>query len=184
MSTTFTENQQKTIERVESDLLSGRYFTLIAQAARSRYGYQPPVGARYWGAAMVAISQYATWGDRPADEASQILGKVNLYGTEAQAVQQVAEIVADIVRKGWFDTFVATGPEPGRRSDHQHDTKLRDALRLALLVNEVQAALNFNQPVARLGWVLQHLIERESVIVYACYLPRVAKGQAEQPAKA
>lgn len=178
-TTELTAGQQAGIERTEEYLLSGYYFTLIAQSAASRYGYQPPVGYSYWSAAMTAVAKYGSWSDRMAETAFQLMGKINLYGTEAQAVQKVAEILSGIVRTGWYDTIGATGPEPGRPSSHQHATKLRDALYLAALMDEVEAALNYNQPKANIGWALKHLIERENLTIHACYLPRVAKALAE-----
>jgi hypothetical protein len=176
MNTTFTENEVAAIARVEANLLSGYYFTLIANSNRSVPKGRAPINSRHWADIMKAVATYAAAGDRSAATAAKIFGRVNLYLTPNEVIAQVADVLGEVVREGYYDVIRATGPEPGRPSSHQHATTLHEALRLALLMTEVEMSAGYIGHVPGVGWVLRHLVERENIRVYAAYLPRVAKA--------
>lgn len=178
-TTTFTENEQKVIARVETGLLNGQYFSLIANGNRSVPKGGAPINSRHWADIMKAVAAYAAGGDQSAATAFKIFGRINLYLTPNEVIAQVADVLGEIVREGYYDVITATSPEPGRPSSHQHATDLREAIRLALLMSEVEMSAGYIGHVPGVGWVLRHLAERESVTVYACYLPRVAKALAK-----
>lgn len=164
-----------TIARVEADLLSGRYFRLIANSHNSVPKGGPPVTSGGWAKAMEAVAKYAQMGDRAAATAAQVFGKINLYATTNEVVAQVATRLAEVAATDYYDVIRATGPEPGRPSSHTHPTDLRSALYLALLMTEVRVVVGYHGSAPGIGWVVQHLVERENLPVYACYLPNVAK---------
>lgn len=176
---TITPADQTVIERVEGNLLSGQYFTLIANGNYSVPKGGAPITGKHWAEIMKAIATYATMGDQAAATAFKIFGRVNLYLTPNEVIAQVATVLAEVVKEGYYDVIGATGPEPGRASSHQHATTLRDAIRLALLMTEVEMSAGNIGHVPGVGWVLRHLVEREGIRVYAAYLPQVAKRLAE-----
>lgn len=175
MTTTYAADDQQVIDRVEANLLSGYYFTLIANSHNSVPKGGPPVTAEGWGAVIEALGKYARMGDRSAAAARVVVGKVNLYATANEVVAQVANALAEVAREGYYDVVRATGPEPGRPSSHQKATDLRTALSMALLMVEVTAAVGYVGHVPGVGWVVRHLVERENMTVYPMYLPRVAQ---------
>jgi hypothetical protein len=179
MNTTVTEADQKVIARVEAELISGQYFTLAANGHRSVPLGGPPIRSGDWANIMKAVATYATWSDRAAATAAKIFGRINLYLTPNEVIAQVATVLAEVVKEGYYDVVRATGPEAGRASAHQHATDLREAIRLALLMDEVEMSAGYIGYVPGVGWVLRHLVERESVTVYAAYLPKVAKALAK-----
>jgi hypothetical protein len=178
-TTELTEGQIQAIERVEKNLLSGDYFTLIANSNRSVPLGGASINSRHWADIMKAVATYAASDGRAAATAFKIFGRVNLYLTPNEVIAQVATVLADVVREGYFDVVRATGPEAGRQSAHQHATDLRAALYLALLMSEVELNAGNIGHVPGVGWALQHLVERENLTVYACYLPKVAAQLAK-----
>jgi hypothetical protein len=178
-TTELTEGQIQAIERVEKNLLDGHYFTLIANSNRSVPLGGAPINSRHWAGIMKAVATYAASDNRAAATAHKIFGRINLYLTPNEVIAQVATVLAEVVREGYFDVIGATGPEAGRRSAHQHPTDLRAALYLALLMSEVEMNAGYIGHVPGVGWVIQHLVERENVTVYACYLPCVSEKLAD-----
>jgi hypothetical protein len=178
-TTELTEGQIKGIERTEKNLLDGQYFTLIANGNRSVPLGGAPIASRNWAGIMKAVATYAASGDRAAATAFKIFGRINLYLTPNEVIAQVATVLGEIVREGYFDVIGATGPEASRESAHQHSTSLREAIHLALLMSEVELSAGYIGHVPGVGWALRHLVEREGITVYACYLPQVAKALAK-----
>lgn len=175
MSTQTTTRDQAVIDRVEENLLSGYYFTLIERSNKSVPLGRGPIRSRDWANIMEAIAKYAQQGDRSAATARALFGRINLYLTPNEVIAQVAGVLAEVVRKGYYDVVRATGPEPGRPSSHEHATDIREALRLALLMTEVEAAAGYIGHVPGIGWCVKALVEREGITVYEAYMPRVAK---------
>jgi hypothetical protein len=171
---TLTPQQQKVVDRVEADLLSGRYFDLIAASNRSVPLGGPPIASQYWAGIMQAIATFARDGDRSAATAYRLFGTINLYLTPNEVVAQVATGLAKVVREGYFDTIGATGPGASRRSAYEHATDLRTAIRLALLMVEVQMSAGYLGTVPQVGWALQSLVERERVSISSAVYPKVA----------
>lgn len=179
MSTkTFTEREQAVIDRVEADLLSGRYFTLIANSHKSVPLGRGPASARGWGGAMQAIAKFAAEGDWFASVAYRTLGRVNLYLTPNEVHAQIAARFADIVAEGYTDVIGMTGPEASRPSAYEHPTTLRQAILLALLMVEVHHRSDFLGSVPGIGWCLRALMERENVPVSAHLFPALHAAEA------
>lgn len=167
------------IERVEADLLSGRYFTLIERSNRSTIGYRPMVSGRSYGGALKALATFVD-GDWSASIAAAAVKRINAYGNANEVVAAVAESIAKSVHDGWYDVAQATGPEASRPSAHQHPTTLRKALLLALLMCEVKegvgpGALGTSGGV---GWVITHLLEREGMTIPRHLFPLTAARYA------
>jgi hypothetical protein len=169
-----TARDQAVIDRVEADLLSGRYFTLKATSNRSVPLGRGPIASRDWANIMRAIAVYAAGGDRSAATASKLFGRINLYLTPNEVVAQVAEVLAEVVREGYWDVVAATGPDAGRPSQHQHATDLHEALRLALLMTEVELNAGWIGHAPGIGWCVDALMKREGVTALAHVYPKVA----------
>ena len=173
-TTTLNPQQRLAIGRTEENLLSGRYFDLIAASNRSVPLGGPPIASQYWAGIMQAIATYARDGDRSAATAYRLLGRINLYLTPNEVVAQVAEGLAEVVREGFFDVIGATGPGASRRSAYQYGTDLPQAIRLALLMVEVEMSAGYIGHVPQVGWALRLLVERERVSVHSAVYPKVA----------
>ncbi len=173
---TQAERDEQTMARFEADLISGLYFTRRVASNKSVPLGGPPIASRHWADIMGAIAQYAKQGDRAADVAAHLFGRINQYATPNEVVAQVADVLAAYVRNGYYDVRRATGPDPGRPSSHQHDTTLRDAIHLALLMVEVEMSAGYIGHVPGLGWCLHRLVTRENMIPNRFYLPKVAKA--------
>ncbi len=169
----YTESEQSTIARVEADLLSGRYFHLIANGNRSVHGYASAIAARGYGGILQALGRYAAQGDREVAAVSKI--HVNPYGTTNEAIAQVASGLAKVASEGYYDVIGATGPEASRPSAHQHKTTLRVALGMALLMTEVKMVAGFSGSVPNIGWCLDALLKRENYPIYPMTYPHVAE---------
>lgn len=163
MTTTTTERDQKLIDRVEGELLSGRTFTLIEQSHRSVRLGGPPATSRAYGQIIETLGRFARQGDWHTAAVREAIVKVNPYVTPNEQIAQVAGVLAEFVRKGYFDVISATGPEASRPSAHQHATTLRQALLLSLLMVEVKEAADFSGSVPGVGWCVQALMEREGM---------------------
>jgi len=172
-----TTNEQAIIERVERELVTGESFRLIERSEYSRFtcGDRIPARSQDWARLIGALAKYAEQGDRAAQAVATVLGGgINPYLTNGEILAKVAAGFAKVVQNGWDDVIGRTGPEPGRPSAYQHDTTLVDAIHLRLAFEEARAAFEGSEK-AGVGWVLEHLIERENITVFAHYLPRVAK---------
>lgn len=170
----YSESERAVIARVEKDLLSGRYFDLIVASNKSVPLGRGPIRSSDWAAIMKTIATYAAASDRSAATAAQIFGRINLYLTPNEVMAQVAQVLAEVVRKGYTDVWGATGPNASRPSAYEHATDLHEALRLALLMTEVEMNAGFIGHVPGMGWVLQHLVERENIQIYPWTFPALA----------
>lgn len=126
MSETLTERQEQTLNQYREDLKSGRTLVLHAQSHRSRFGYQPPINRRNWAHMMRTLADMAASSDRMAAVANHIIGRVNLYGTDAQACARAYEMAFEAMNKPYDDVIGRAGPEAGRYSDHRHEWTLYD----------------------------------------------------------
>lgn len=129
MSTTTDERRAEMIDGYKADLLSGKAFSMHAMSHRSRYGYKPPTTG--WPHAMAALAGMAAVSDPLAQVASAIIGRVNLYGDDAQLCAAVYEHAATAIRTGYTDYVGLAGPEPGRRSDRQRAYTLHEVVAVA-----------------------------------------------------
>lgn len=123
---TLTESQQKVLDKYREDLLSGRTLVLCANSHRSRYGYMPPMNRTGWAQIMGVLAEMAARSDRLAQVATSIVGRVNLYGTNADACAKVYEQAFHAMKDKYDDVIGRAGPEAGRYSDHQHAWTLYD----------------------------------------------------------
>jgi hypothetical protein len=112
-----------------SDLLTGRVFQLAANSANSVIGYRPAVTTRSWGRVCETTGRMAAAnGDAVATVASQILGRLNLWGTDFQVEASWWQHAADAIAAGFDDVHGQTGPEPCRFSDAQRPYTLTQCL--------------------------------------------------------
>ena len=139
------------------DLLSGRTLLLHAQSARSGYGYRPPINHRDWGTAMERLAKMARTSSRLAQVASAIMGKVNLYGTDDQAMASIYEAAFKAMNKPYDDVVGRAGPEAGRYRDHQHAWTLHDRVAVSCWLEYV--CRPFASTAPGIGWCLQEIAE-------------------------
>lgn len=164
MSTsTRTEQDQKVIDRVEGELLSGRTFTLIEQAHKSAPLGGPPATSRAYGRIIEALGRFARQGDWHTAAVRGAITRLNPYLTPNEQIAQIAGALAEFVRSGYYDVIGATGPEASRPSAHQHATTLRQAILLKMLMVEVEEAADYCGSVPGVGWCVQALMEREDM---------------------
>lgn len=146
-----------TITRVREELLSGRTFHLHAMSARSRFGYEPPIGRRDWAHAMREVAAMANESGALAQVAANI--RVNLYGTASQAQAAVWDGIAEAVGRGYDDVIGRSGPEGGRFAPR--DFTLAERLQLVAWGEAIAAP--FAGHVPGVGWAVQAIAEREGV---------------------
>lgn len=175
MSTvTRTQQDQKVIDRVEAELVSGQTFSLIARANRSARLGGPAVSAQGYGRVIEALGRFAAQGDWNVAAVRNAIVRANPYQTPNEVLAQVAEALADFVRGGYYDVIGATGPEASRPSAHQHDITLRQAILLKMLMVEVEESIGYHGSVPGLGWCVQALMERDGITFPAHLFPRHA----------
>lgn len=114
------------IEGYRADLLSGATLARHAASHRSRRGYKPPMTRRSWAHAMGTIAEMAATSDRLAQVASYIIGKVNLYGDDAQACASIYDAAFQAMKGEYDDVIGRAAPDAGRHSAHQHEWTLYD----------------------------------------------------------
>jgi hypothetical protein len=132
-------------------------FATAAAGHNSRFGYQPVLNSREYAAMIQNIGRMASYGDRMAFLASQILPRINLYGTQAQAHAAVFTALGEALRGEYVDVVGLSGPEAGRRSDRTHGWTLADKI-----VAFAWAKIITNDT---LGWAISDLAKREGILL-------------------
>ncbi len=145
------------VNRYRDDLLSGRTLAMAAASARSAYGYRPPINHRDWSTAMERLARMARESGRLAQVASAIMGHVNLYGTDDQAMASIYDAAFRVMNKPYDDVIGRAGPEAGRYSDHQHAWTLHDRVAVACWLEYVCRPFAATAP--GIGWCLSIVAE-------------------------
>lgn len=147
----FTERELAQIEGYAEGLMSGLAFRNVAASHRSAIGYRPPSGTRSYAQALVALGKGAT-DDRQATLVAAAAKALtpHAHGPEA-TLAYVYEAVGKELARGWFDTIRNASPEPGRRSDNEHDYTLADRLRILVTLERAEAAYPMGS-VPGVGW--------------------------------
>lgn len=153
------EALQERLAQHEADMMSGRAFTLHAMSAGSIIGYQPPRGHRYYAKALTLLAAGAAISDRQATLVAYILHSLPLHQTGGDSVRMMYQAAAEALRNGYFDTIRNASPEPGRRSDNEHEYNLND--RIVLAHTLAQAAACFLPTGSIIGWCLSDLTTRQ-----------------------
>lgn len=153
--TSMIDRDAPVIERVNNDLLSGRYFALVAASERSRYGYQPPINRAAYAHCIETLSRMAARSDRLAQIAVACIVRVNLYGTNGEERAHVYEAAGVALARGFDDVIGRAGPEAGRHSEHQHEFTLADRVALAYWLDE--ATSKFQSGVPGVGWCVSRI---------------------------
>lgn len=122
------ERDAYVVDRVRTDLLSGRSFTLAAEGVESIIGYQPPLGYRRQRNAIRLIAEGMT-DDRQTELLAPALRCFDAGLTPPQAVGKAYRFVAASLDQGFEDVVRKASPEPGRKCDWHHDYTLADVLR-------------------------------------------------------
>lgn len=152
MTTEAPTREERIIAGYSENLLSGKTLLNHAASHRSRRGYKPPMNRRNWSHAMGTIAKMAASSDRLAQVAAAIMGKVNLYGDDAQACAAMYEGAFHAMNKQYDDVIGRAGPEAGRHSSHQHDWTLYD--RVAVHYWLELATRGMTGSAAGVGWCL------------------------------
>lgn len=152
MSETLTESQEKTLSQYREDLKNGTTLVRHAASHRSRYGYQPPINRSNWAHMMRTLADMAASSDRMAAVANHIIGRVNLYGTDAQACARAYEMAFEAMNTPYVDVIGLAGPEPGRRSDRTHDWTLYDRVAVHYWLELATRGMTATAP--GVGWCL------------------------------
>jgi hypothetical protein len=176
-----THPKQHIIDRYQADLERGAVFARHAASNRSadHMGYNPVGNARGYGRMMAALGEYGQWSDRAAATAQAVAPALMLYGTAPQRIASVYDALGDVARNGYTDVVGRTGPNASRPSSYQHQTSLYDAIELALLGEELEAAAA-GMDRASVGWCLAALARTHNVRPTG--LRRVAAALAGDPA--
>ena len=144
------------IDKYRDDLMSGRALALAAMSHRTNaFGgnrYRPPIRHDGWATCMERIARMARQSDRMAVVARGILGRVNLYGTDDQAMAAVYESAFNAMKEPYVDYVGLAGPEPGRRSDRTHDWTIHDRVAVAYWLE--YAYRPFAGTAPGVGWCL------------------------------
>ena len=148
MSTTDTDR----LASYREDLLSGRTLVLHEQSHRSRRGYMPPMSRRNWAHAMRTLADMAESSDKMAQVASALIGRVNLYGDDAQACAALYGAAFTAMTGTYDDVIGRAGPEAGRFSSHQHEWTLYD--RVAVHYWLALATKGMTASTPGVGWAL------------------------------
>jgi len=151
------EQDARVVDRYRNDLLSGRTLVLAAQSHRSRYGYMPPVGHRQWAHTIQVLGQMARESDALAQIASHIVGRLNLYGDEAQLCASVYSAAYEAVHKGYTDVVGRSGPEAGRWSQYERAYRLSELAQLACWLT--LACKGATSSVDGIGWCLAIVLD-------------------------
>lgn len=133
-------------------------FATAAAGHNSRFGYQPVLNSRKYAEMIGKIARMAAQGDRMAFLASQILPRINLYGTEAQAHAAVFTALGEALRGEFVDVVGLSGPEAGRRSDHTDGFTLYTKILAFAWGQVIIGELHY-------GWALADLAKREGVLL-------------------
>lgn len=151
------------MERVEVELVSGKNFLNAEMSHRSRRGFMGPLTAREYGTIMARMGDMAQRSSKLAFLASQVIRSVNLYGDRAQACAAIFEAIRATVAEDFYDVYLATAPDGGRRSAHMHAWTLADKIIARGWANVLTAGLTASVPGH--GWALEALAEREGIIL-------------------
>lgn len=182
MTTTHTEADQRVIDRVEQELLSGRTFFLIWQARKSAPLGGPAINSRGYGQIIATLGRFAAQGDWHVAAVREAISALNPYVTTDEVIAQVAAALQQFVAEGYYDVIGATGPEASRPSAHQHTVTLRQALLLSMLMVEVEEAAGYSGSVPGMGWCKQALMEREQMTFPQHLFPLHAEARERREA--
>jgi len=177
------DHDNKVIDRVRQEIADGTTFHYKARSHKSVYGYKPMAPSGVYQAILKALGTYAD-SDMRVDHSFRIMRKVNPYTTANEMLAQVAEVMNEIVKTGWYDTATATGPEPGRPSTHQKETTFHQSLLLELLFLEIE--LNLRKKgispgyVPGMGWALEAIIKQEDLFIPHWNFPAVCEHLKER----
>lgn len=170
--TPFAGDHGTTVEGYAADLVNGRVFARLAASQASRYGYQPPIRRETWARIMSEIGALARQSDALAQVASNVAGRINLYGTEAQAYEAVARAVCDAIHDGFDDVIRRTGPEPVRHSDAQRRYTIEECATLAYFVarcenpGKIERGMLVEGGKPSIGWCLEAIMRAHHVRAY------------------
>ena len=172
---TRSEKDLAIIERHAEALASGQRFDWYANshASADRMSYRAPMTARMYGRTLEVLGRFAEQGDWHASIAQRVVHRLPLYGTPPQMYAQIGRALAEAVRDGFDDVIGRTGPEAGRPSDHQHATRLDQAILLDLLLVEIAATAGGSDGVTCVGWCTKALVQRERIATWG--LPKVTE---------
>ena len=151
------EKDARQVDKYRDDLRSGRTLALAANGHRSRYGYKPPVGHRQWAHTIETLGRMARESDALAQIATHIVGRINLYGDEAQLCASVYSAAFEAVHKGYTDVVGRSGPGAGRWSQYERAYTLSETVQLAYWL--ILACKGATASVDRPGWCLSVVAE-------------------------
>jgi hypothetical protein len=151
------ERDARQVDEYRESLRSGRTLALAAASHRSRFGYMPPIGHRQWSHTIETLGRMARESDALAQIASAIVGRLNLYGDNAQLCTSVYSAAFEAVTSGYDDVVGRTGPEAGRWSQYHRSYSLREIVSLHYWL--ILACKGATSSVDRPGWCLQIVAE-------------------------
>lgn len=180
--TPYSDKDVAVIERVRENLLDGTFFRNAAASGRSALGYRPVLNRADWSHAMTTLGKMAAQSDAMAQIASQIMGKVNLYGTRPSASAQIYEAAAIALANEYDDIVGRSGPEAGRYSDHHREFSLRERVSLAYWLAEATAPMQ--DCVPGVGWCVTAIARAEGIHPSPVNFPHLGLGKERERAEA
>lgn len=158
-----TEGEQKQVDGVAENLMSGRGFSLVAQSARSIIGYQPPLGFHKQAKVLRILAAGASISDRQATLFEQVIRDHPAAAlTPGDAVAKLYDSASYSVKGDFFDLMRASSPEPGRPSDQHSPWTLSDILKFSYILSHAKAAMLPGESPG-VGWCEAALLGREGV---------------------
>lgn len=147
-------------------LVTGRYFRNGAASHHGRMGYMPPIRREVYADAVIAMGFMTRESDALARIARTIIPSLSPYQTAAQFCAAMYRAATVAIADGYTDVIGLSGPEAGRRSDHQRPYNVRECAQVALWIQRalpgyVQGTtqgirLDGGGPVRRIEYRLPH----------------------------
>jgi hypothetical protein len=175
--TPYTDHENDVIDRFKAELLDGTVFTRHAHAANANRwtrNYRPMLSRRAWAHYVQTLGRMADRSEWAAALAREIVGVVNLYGTNDDALHQVHAAVAKVMAEPWVDVLAMSGPEAGRRSSHVHEYTLGQRIIVCAWIAEATA--QFECSVPGIGWCLDAIARAEHVSITAHEFPSLHRS--------
>lgn len=161
------ERHQAAVNRTESSLLDGTYFTNHSRSYRSIHGSASMVvqGRDGYAHCLQVLGKMAAQSDAHAQLASAIVRQLPLYQTDKEAAAKVYEVAAKVLSEPFDDVIMRSGPESVRFSQTQKPWSLHTRLSIACWL-EAACSKFYLGRVPGIGWCVRELAERERVLTH------------------
>lgn len=154
-----TDTRDATYDRYKTDITTGAVLRKFAASDRSIMGYQTPTTPKEAARTLHTLTTLAVQLPTQAfvDAVSRIVRKTGGLGlTPGDFRAKIADAAAEVLEEGWFDTWKAASPNPGRMRDLEHRYTEREAV---ILTAWVTHAIRDGGP----GWCLARMMDEHKL---------------------